>query len=418
MLKTLRNTFLNPLREFLHDSRAIGIVLLCCTFISLIIANIPAISHHYIGFWENTFDGTTEHHFHFGFLSLPNSIILIINDFLMAFFFFLAGMEIKRELVKGELSSIKKSILPVAAAIGGMVAPAILFVQFNRTHTEYLHGWAIPTATDIAFTLGIAGILGKRVPVTLKIFITALAIIDDLGAIFVIALFYGGAINLYYLLGALIIAVILYFINKQFNKFSVLHIILGLVMWYCMFNSGLHATIAGVILAFLVPLHQLSAIELKLHTPVYFIIMPIFALANTCIVFPSDMLGMFTNTLSWGIIIGLLIGKPLGINLMSYFFVKRKIASLPAKTNWYQMIGAGILCGIGFTMSIFIATLAFKDLNSQNISKVSVLTGSLLSIVVGYFWFYITPSYRPTQQIPKVNTQPQNVDEDAEHFSA
>ncbi|MEI2708402.1 MAG: Na+/H+ antiporter NhaA [Chitinophagaceae bacterium] len=403
MIGDLKNKFIHPLKEILHDSRSIGIILLLCTAISLIIANLPSISAGYQNFWEHSFDGTTNHHLHIGILDLPNSFILVINDFLMAFFFFLAGMEIKRELVLGELSSLKKSLLPILAAIGGMLVPAILFSLFNKGDSHHIAGWAIPTATDIAFTLGVASLLGNKVPVALKIFITALAIIDDLGAIIVIALFYGGQIKFMFLLACAIIVAAIYALNKLKVKFGIVHIVLGLVLWYCMFNSGIHATVAGVVLAFLIPVNQLSKFELKIHAPVYFLIMPLFALANTAITFPTNIAEALNGNLSWGIIAGLLLGKPIGICLASYFMVHKNYAQLPTKTNWNQMIGASILCGIGFTMSIFIATLAFTSVEEQNISKISVLLASAAAMIIGFIWLKFS---KATPTTNKSSTEP------------
>lgn len=306
----------------------------------------------------------------------------------MAFFFFIAGMEIKREMVQGELSSLKKSLLPVFAAIGGMIAPAVIFLLCTKG-TVYNTGWGVPTATDIAFSLGIASLAGRKVPVALKIFLTALAIIDDLGAILVIALFYGGVINLYFLLACAIITGVIFLLNKRKAAFGVVHILLGLLLWYCMFNSGVHATVAGVIFAFLVPDDMLSWFEHKLHKPVYFIIMPIFALANTAIVFPAGGLSVLNERMSWGIMLGLFAGKPLGIMLACLLLVKNKLAELPNNTNWYHLTGAGILAGIGFTMSIFISTLAFNDVEHQNMAKIAVLAASLFSMICGYLWFMV-----------------------------
>lgn len=386
MFDALKNKFIHPLKEIVHDSRSIGVTLLVCTFLSLIIANIPSINKSYLQFWSNGFDGSINHHTHIGFLSLPNSLLLIINDFLMTVFFFLVGMEIKRELVSGELSTFKKSALPIVAAVGGMLMPAIIFFIFNHHHSEYIKGWAIPTATDIAFTLGVASLLGKRVPVALKIFITALVIIDDLGAIIVIATFYGGQINFIYLVAALIITIIIFILNKLKIKFGFFHILLALMLWYCMFNSGIHATVAGVVVALLVPTNKLSKFEMKLHTPVYFFILPLFALANTAITLPKDIFILLTENLSWGIIIGLVIGKPLGICFISRLMIKLNIAQMPNNSNWMQMIGAGILCGIGFTMSIFIATLAYKNIEYQNAAKIAILIASLIAIILGFIW--------------------------------
>jgi NhaA family Na+:H+ antiporter len=291
-------------------------------------------------------------------------------------------MEIKREMIFGELSSIKKSLLPIAAAIGGMIFPALFFTICNKG-SNYSSGWAIPTATDIAFTLGVASLLGKRVPVNLKIFLTALAIIDDLGAIIVIALFYGGSINYLYLGAVVVVMLILYLLNKQKIKFGWLHIVLGVMLWYGMFNSGIHATVAGVVFAMFVPVGSLHRFEMKLHTPVYFIILPLFALANTAIVFPNNINEALASSLSWGIILGLCLGKPVGIFLLSYFLVYKKWALLPDGVSWNLLLSGGMLAGIGFTMSIFISTLAFDATMLQDIGKIATLVASLIAMVLG-----------------------------------
>src|SRR3989339_13493 len=383
--KLVKKVIIDPLITFIHDSKSIGIVLLTATTLSILLANISSISSNYISFFHWSIDGTDHHSFEWGVFHLPNSILVIINDLFMAAFFFIAGMEIKRELVAGELASIKQSILPVVAAIGGMLIPALIYSQFSRG-TTYMNGWAIPMATDIAFTLGIASLLGNRVPVALKIFITALAIIDDLGAIVVIALFYGGQLKLLYLLLSAIIMLILLSLQKNKVKIGWYTWVLGLALWYTMFNSGIHATVAGVLFAFTIPVKKLAELELSFHTPVYFIIMPLFALANTAIVFPEEGLAALNHSFSWGIMAGLFIGKPLGICLACYWMIKRKWANLPSQTNWHQLIGAGILAGIGFTMSIFISMLAFDDNIVQDIAKIAVLVSSVLSMIVGYIW--------------------------------
>ncbi len=383
--KLVKKVFFDPLITFIHDSKSIGIILLLATAVSILLANINGISSTYISIFQWSIDGTNHHAFDWGIFHLPNSVLVIINDLFMAAFFFLAGMEIKRELVTGELSSIKQSILPVVAAIGGMLIPALIYSQFSRG-TLFMNGWAIPMATDIAFTLGIASLLGNRVPVALKVFITALAIIDDLGAIIVIALFYGGQLKLLYLLLSAIIMIILLSLQKNKVKIGWYTWVLGLALWYAMFNSGIHATVAGVLFAFTIPVKQLAQLELKFHTPVYFIIMPLFALANTAIVFPEEGLAALNHSFSWGIMAGLFIGKPLGICLACYWMIKQKWANLPSQTNWHQLIGAGILAGIGFTMSIFISMLAFQDNVVQDIAKIAVLVSSVLSMIVGYFW--------------------------------
>lgn len=303
----------------------------------------------------------------------------------MAIFFFLVGMEIKREMISGELSSLKKSLLPVLAAFGGMVVPALIFIFFNGK-TNYSHGWGIPMATDIAFSLGVASLLGKRVPLGLKVFLTALAIIDDLGAIITIAIFYSTALQWYYLLAAALLLIILLLLNKFKIKFGWWNYLLGLALWFCIFNSGIHATIAGVLFAFTIPLNKLPSLEHKFHDAVNFLILPLFALANTAIIFPADISAAVSSSLSLGIIAGLLLGKPLGITLICFLAVKLNIAQLPSKTNWQKLLGVGILAGIGFTMSIFISMLAFDNAAWQDISKIAVLAASLLAMLIGFLW--------------------------------
>jgi NhaA family Na+:H+ antiporter len=385
MRTSKKKSFSELLHGYLHSNRSIGITLLMCTAVSLLLANLSFSNNWYQHFWHQSLDGTTSHHTHLGWLNIPNSLSVFINDFLMAVFFFLAGMEIKREFITGELSSIQKSLLPMVAAVGGMLMPAILFAFIARGNA-YMQGWAIPTATDIAFTLGVISLLGRNVPAGLKIFVTALAIIDDLGAILVIAIFYGGALQWGYLLIVLIIVGILIFLNKRGFRFGWLHILLGLIMWYCMFNSGIHATVAGVIFALLVPVHLLRRFEDMIHIPVYFLILPAFALANTALVLPEHPLQTLSGPLSAGIMAGLVIGKPLGIALSCYFLVSRKWAQLPTGVNWYKLIGAGMLAGIGFTMSIFISALAFTGGPVEDMAKISVLVASLLAMVIGYCW--------------------------------
>lgn len=380
-----KKSFSQLLHSYLHSNRSIGITLLLCTAISLLLANLSLTQNWYQHFWHHSLDGTAAHHTHLGWFNIPNSPSIFINDFLMAVFFFLAGMEIKREFLTGELSSIRQSLLPMVAAVGGMLMPAILFAFIARG-SAYMQGWAIPTATDIAFTLGVISLLGRNVPSGLKIFVTALAIIDDLGAILVIAIFYGDALHWGYLLVVLLIVCILVLLNKKGFKFGWVHILLGLIMWYCMFNSGIHATVAGVIFAFLVPVHLLKRFEDMIHIPVYFIILPAFALANTNLVLPEHPLQALTGPLSSGIMAGLVIGKPLGISLSCYFLVSRKWAQLPSGVNWYKLIGAGILAGIGFTMSIFISALAFSGGPVEDMAKISVLVASLLAMLIGYCW--------------------------------
>ena len=322
-------------------------------------------------------------------LNYPLSIW--INDGLMAIFFLLVGLEIKREIIEGELSSVKSASLPIVAAIGGMLVPALIFYAFNYG-TAYEKGWAIPMATDIAFSLAIISMLGRKVPLSLKIFLAALAIVDDLGAIVVIALFYTDQIHWNYLaLSGLMVAILMILNFLNFKK-HVFYVIPGIILWYFMHHSGIHATIAGVLLAFTIPtnlstteLSPLEKLEQKLHLPVNFLIMPVFALANTNITFKAGMVdGLFSN-FGYGIIVGLFLGKIVGINLFSWIFIQLKISSLPEKSSWSQMLGAGFLAGIGFTMSIFIALLSFKNHPEiQDEAKFAILVASIISGISGY----------------------------------
>jgi Na+:H+ antiporter, NhaA family len=388
----LRRQFKNYFQEFLHDSRAIGVLLFVCTVASLVLANLP-FGEAYAAIF------TYEIHF-FEFLHLPHSFLHWINDGLMAIFFFLVGMEIKRELTVGELSSVKRAILPIAAAIGGMIIPALFYLIFNHG-TPYEGGWGIPMATDIAFSLGVASMLGSRVPVNLKIFLTALAIIDDLGAILVIALFYGEGVNAFFLLGAVLILGVIWILNRKQIPFGKYHVLLGIVLWYFVFNSGIHATIAGVLLAFMVPQHLLSDLEHKLHNYVNFGILPLFALANTAIVIQLTMINELAGILSMGIMVGLFLGKPVGVLLASWVMVKTKVAELPRGVNWKHMTGAGILAGIGFTMSIFITCLAFTDTATQDLGKIAILLAAILSILAAVIWFYFTAGKKPLMRVVK-----------------
>lgn len=384
----VRNKLISPIFQFLADSRAVGIVLIACTVISLFLAN-SAWATPYVGFFNTLFDPAGGHHYEWQGLHLPNSGLLWINDGFMVLFFFLVGMEIKRELTTGELASIKKSLLPVLAAVGGMLAPALIYVLFNGG-TPFQHGWGIPMATDIAFSLGILSLLGSRVPMSLKIFLTALAIIDDLGAILTIAIFYTDELHTMYLyIGGGIFALLL-LLNYLKVQRLILYFIPGVILWYCIFNSGIHATIAGVLLAFTVPLSKINALEHNLHDPVNFLIMPAFALANTAIAFPADLMQAFSHSVSFGVMAGLVLGKPLGIFLICFLAVKLKLASLPSNTNWKQLWGVGMIAGVGFTMSIFIATLAFKEVDIQVISVMSVILASVVAGIGGFIFLRAT----------------------------
>jgi NhaA family Na+:H+ antiporter len=375
----LQEGIVQPISDFIEDSRAVGITLLACTIISMVLSNTQ-FAQSYIPFWEKPFHLPES-------WRLPHHLLHWINDFLMAIFFFLVGMEIKQELLTGELSTFRKAILPIAAALGGMLFPAIIYTFINKG-TPYINGWGIPMATDIAFSLGVASLLGSRVPVSLKVFLMALAIIDDLGAIVVIALFYGDTIQWSYILYAVLICGVLALLHFS-KKLSIFRlIILGLLLWYCVFNSGIHATIAGVVMAMFVPVGKLEHYMHKIHVPVNFVILPLFALANTAIVIPGNFISNLNTTLSWGVMFGLLLGKPLGISILSFITVKLKLGEMPSETSWGQMIGIGLLAGIGFTMSIFITMLAFDTEDYQDISKIAVLIGSLAAILSGFVVLY------------------------------
>ena len=369
-------------QKFFHSSKTSGILLILCVFLSLIIANTSSAED-----FQNFLDtkiGTEIFHLNY-------SLSVWINDGLMAIFFLLVGLEIKRELVEGELSDIKKASLPIFAAIGGMLIPALIFIAFNHS-TDYKNGWAIPMATDIAFSLAIISLLGKSVPNSLKIFLSALAIVDDLGAIIVIALFYTDSIDWLSLGVCGGITLLLIILNKLKVTKIIFYLVPGLFLWYFMHHSGIHATIAGVILAFTIPtnvsdteISPLEKLEEQLHIPVSFFIMPIFALANTNITFQAEVLDHFVSPLSLGIIFGLFAGKVLGINLFSFLAIRFKLGELPAFSAWKEMIGVGFLAGIGFTMSIFVSLLAFPgNIENQDISKISILFASVLSGFVGF----------------------------------
>lgn len=369
-------------QQFFHNSKSSGIVLIICVLISLLIANSTL---------SLSFQNLLDSKFGFESLHLDYSVSVWINDGLMAIFFLLVGLEIKRELLEGELSDIKKASLPIFAAVGGMLIPALIYFIFNH-NTHYKNGWAIPMATDIAFSLAIISLLGKSVPNSLKIFLSALAIVDDLGAILVIALFYTDQIDWLSLGICVGITMLLIIMNKSGVKKLIYYLIPGIFLWYFMHHSGIHATIAGVILAFTIPtniseteISPLEKLEGKLHIPVSFVIMPLFALANTNITFQKEIFEGFINPLSLGIIGGLFLGKFLGINLFSWIAIKLKWAALPTFSGWREMIGVGFLAGIGFTMSIFVSLLAFPNkVEIQNIAKISILIASVLSGIVGY----------------------------------
>lgn len=379
MVKAALRRIISPITFFINDSRAVGIVLIVCTIISLALAN-SSVSRSYLNLW------VAESHT-LQSLHLPHNLLEGINNFLMSVFFLMAGTEIKRELMEGELSTFKKAVLPFGAALGGMLVPALVFVAFN-VHSSYISGWGIPTATDIAFSLGIASLLGKRVPLSLKILLMALAIIDDLGAIIVIALFYGGKLHWMFLVSAGFILMALMACNYLKIKFGVLQIILALCLWYAVLQSGIEASIAGVIFAFTIPTFKLVAVEKYIHNFVNFFVLPLFALANTALLIPANFAEALSSTVGLGIMAGLVIGKPLGIFLVSRLLVALNIAKLPHNIRWTQILGMGTLAGIGFTMSIFTTMLAFTLEEVRDVAKIAILASVTLSVVgsVVYFW--------------------------------
>lgn len=363
-------------KAFFESEKSGGLLLLFVTFVSLFLAN-SSFQTEYISFWE-----TEVGH---------RSITHWINDGLMTIFFLLIGLELEREIYHGELSNIKNASLPIMAAFGGMLIPASLFLALNYgTDTE--NGAGIPMATDIAFAIGILSLLGNKVPASLKIFLTALAVIDDLGAIIVIAIFYTTSIAFVNLAIALGIWIFLFVLNRMKITSLIPYLIGGVIMWYFMLNSGVHATITGVILAFVIPFgdggEKSTSYKLQhfLHNPVAFIILPLFAIANTCIAIQPDWHEGLNHPNTFGIILGLVVGKPLGILLFSFIGVTMGICSLPKSLKWSHILGAGMLGGIGFTMSIFITILAFQNPETIIFSKIAILIASLLAGIFGFVY--------------------------------
>lgn len=375
--------------EFVKTQQFGGLLLIACTIFSMMLSN-SNMGTAYLHFWHQPV------HLSIGTINLSKSIEFLINDGLMSIFFLLVGIEIKRELTDGELSTRQKATLPLAAAFGGMIVPALLFAFFNYNSIA-ANGWGIPMATDIAFALGILALVGKQVPVALKVFLTALAVVDDLGAIIVIGLFYSSGIQFLYAFCSLALVIFLFLLNRMKVNFTSLYVILGMVLWFTIHRMGIHATLSGVLLAFTLPTFQkngmpsiVSKIEHFLHVPVNFIIMPLFALANTCIVFGDHLFKGTPNSLVVGILIGLCLGKPLGILLFSYLAIKFKWAVMPRGVNWKLLTGAGILGGIGFTMSVFITLLAFQLPEMVNAAKITIVLASLIAGLAGFVWLKIT----------------------------
>ena len=373
---------LHVFKDFLRSSNAGGILLFLAVIVSLILANSPLapalqnILDHQLGF-EN------------GSIHLRYSILLWINDGLMAIFFLMVGLEIKREIVEGELSSPKKASLPILCAIGGAAVPAILYLSLNAG-SETSSGWGIPMATDIAFALAVINLLGNRIPASLKIFLAALAIVDDLIAILVIAFFYSSGIETTYLIYAAIGMIVLLAMNRMNIQNPYLYLFPGVFIWYFIHHSGIHATIAGVLVAMTIPTNDtdvespLERLEHALVKPVNLLIIPIFAFANTNITLEDSMIQGLTSSLGLGIALGLVLGKPIGIMLIAFLCRKLKLSELPENANWRHILGVGLLAGIGFTMSIFIALLSFESETHIAEAKLAILITSLLAGVLGF----------------------------------
>jgi NhaA family Na+:H+ antiporter len=382
MIKTLSK----PFKWFFELESASGLVLLIAAIIALVISNSNFSELYFSTLEQYLFIGIND----FG---LKLSVHHWINDLLMAVFFFFVTLEIKREFIQGELSNLKKALLPIIGAVGGMVVPALVYVAINFGNTETLIGWAIPSATDIAFSLGILSLLGSRVPISLKIFLTALAIIDDLGAILIIAFFYSGDLSISYLSLILISYILLLILNKFGVKKFIPYLIIGALMWFFTYKSGIHATIAGVLLASTIP-HRvkdkdfslLIKIEHAISPYVAFLIMPIFAFANAGVSLAGLSFSSLLEPVPLGILLGLFVGKQVGVMVLSYLAVKLGAAQMPDNSSWLSLYGVSILTGVGFTMSLFVGNLAFAgSIHHMDGVKIGVLSGSLLSTIFGYF---------------------------------
>ncbi len=383
------NRFLiNPVRELARQGKLAGILLILATVLSILLAN-GSYAASYLKLWDTEI----------GFGFLHKSILHWINDGLMVVFFLLVGLEIRREVAGGELSSVKQAVLPVFAAVGGMVMPALIYLAFNAGSPESMKGWAIPTATDIAFSLGILSLLGRRVPLSLKIFLTALAIIDDIGAILIIALFYSHGIQLTMLGAAAVVFLAMLGMNRMKVRQTFWYLVPGLLLWYFILKSGIHPTIAGVLAAFTLPIHSGEELEEQLSRPVNYMILPLFALANTAIPLSFDLESSILSTVSLGILFGLFIGKPLGI--VVFFYLPRLFRMRINTDNilsFRQITGLGLTAGIGFTMSIFISSLSFEDPYAWNTAKLAVIAGSVLAALAGMMVLSTCPECPETEE--------------------
>ena len=384
------NYIANPFKWFFKLEAASGLFLLLASVIALVLSNSNLSNLYFSILNTHLLIGTDN----FG---LDLSLIHWINDALMAIFFFVVTLEIKREFIQGELSKPKKALLPIIAAVGGMVVPALIYIVINFENEITLRGWAIPSATDIAFSIGVLSLLGSRIPISLKVFLTALAIIDDLGAIIIIALFYSNELQFSYLLFMAVSFFVLLILNKVGVKKFTPYFFIGIFLWYFTYGSGIHSTISGVLLATTIPhrIHEkdfslLLKLEHILSPYVAFGIMPLFALANAGVVLTGVSISTLMSPVPLGILCGLFFGKQFGVFIFSYLSIKFKFAEMPSNSNWTKFYGVGILTGIGFTMSLFVGNLAFVDYtNNLDGVKIGVLAGSFLSAIIGYFMLLI-----------------------------
>lgn len=388
--------FTNLFNGFFDSEKVAGLLLLMCTVISLIISNSDR-GVNYVHLMHTKLDAS------FAFLHLNYSVEHWVNDGLMAIFFLLVGLEVEREIYSGELSSFKNAILPIAAAFGGMLIPAAIHYILNKGTTTQA-GFAIPMATDIAFALGMLALAGNRVPTSVKVFLTALAIIDDIGAVLIIAFFYTKTVYLSYFGAAIFIFILLLIGNRMRIRSLVFYLLPGVAMWYCFLQSGVHATIAGVLLAFAIPFHEKDEYNISyrlqhyLHKPVAFFIVPVFALVNTAVPLPGSVVSALSSANSMGIIVGLYLGKAAGIFLFPLLLVKAGKATLQAGITWKALAGIGFLGGIGFTMSMFITNLAFEDPKTIAYSKLSILVASGVASATGLLIFLSSSKEENTDQ--------------------
>ncbi|MEX2451404.1 MAG: Na+/H+ antiporter NhaA [Rhodospirillales bacterium] len=400
----MTRTWVKNIRDLLHHEAAGGALLLMATILALLLVNSPLN-------WIYNALLTTPVAIQVSALVIDKPLLLWINDGLMVIFFFLVGLEIKRELIEGHLSSWRESALPVIAAVGGMLIPALIYVFINYDNPEAIRGWAIPSATDIAFAVGILALLGRRVPTALKVFLLALAIIDDLGAIIIIALFYTAELSLFSLSIAVVGSAILFTLNALGVTRTGLYIVVGVVIWVCVLKSGVHATLAGVVIAFSIPLRTkdgtgtppLRRLERELHPWVAFGVMPLFAFANAGVPLYGLSIADLLMPIPLGIALGLFFGKQIGVLGFAWIGTKLGLCRIPDGVGWLQVYGVALLAGIGFTMSLFIGTLAFADQANANAVRLGVLAGSTLSAISGYLLLRLTTSSY-AKAVPKKET--------------